>query len=124
IQTARCGTTSDWEPARILRRTVASGMSAGAGGGARALRFAGSWYVGGVQIPRSHEVTMSTDTIAPVQAPAPGKINVIKREKHVAAFDQSRIENAIKGAYLDVEGPQASGSARIQQRVLEVANKV
>jgi ribonucleoside-diphosphate reductase alpha chain len=71
----------------------------------------------------------STDT--PVSQPPldtmsakPGMLQVIKRDKRLADFDQNRIELAIKRAFLAVEGNTSTQSTRVNEIAGKLAHSI
>ena len=59
----------------------------------------------------------STPTEASLQATAPGKYRVIRRNRQLTPFDESKIRVAITKAFLAVEGGTAAASSRIHDVV-------
>ena len=59
----------------------------------------------------------STPTEASLQATAPGKYRVIRRNRQLTPFDESKIRVAITKAFLAVEGGTAAASSRIHRLV-------
>jgi ribonucleoside-diphosphate reductase alpha chain len=64
------------------------------------------------------------DASAEVQAHAPGKLQVIRRNGKVTRFDASKISVAMTKAFLAVEGGSAAASSRIHDRVKELTEQV
>ena len=67
-------------------------------------------------------VSPSTDFSNSV--PVPGTLNVIRRNGTLSAFEPSKIAAAVTKAFLAVEGPAASGSARVHDAVESVVETV
>ena len=59
----------------------------------------------------------STPTAASLQATSPGKYRVIRRNRQLTPFDESKIRVAITKAYLEIEGGTAAASSRIHDVV-------
>ena len=59
----------------------------------------------------------SREAINPQQIIKPGTIRVIKREGHVVNFDENRIKNALKNAFLATKGSEIQKSEHIQSSV-------
>ena len=59
-----------------------------------------------------------------IQATAPGKLKVIKRNGTVVPYDESKIAIAITKAFLAVEGAAAAASGRIHTTVNNLMNQV
>ena len=58
-----------------------------------------------------------TPTAASLQATSPGKYRVIRRNRQLTPFDESKIRVAITKAYLEIEGGTAAASSRIHDVV-------
>lgn len=50
-----------------------------------------------------------------ISATEPGILHVIKRDGRVTKFDDTRIENALKSAFIDVKGQEAAQSSSIKE---------
>ncbi len=78
----------------------------------------------------SPEQAATTTTARPpaapssIQATAPGKLKVIKRNGTVVPYDESKIAIAITKAFLAVEGAAAAASGRIHTTVNNLMNQV
>jgi ribonucleoside-diphosphate reductase alpha chain len=72
--------------------------------------------------PETTPKGFTTHAISPVQAQF--KCKVIRRNGQVTDFDGSKIQIAMTKAFLDVEGSQASGSARIHDTVRKLTEQV
>ena len=59
-----------------------------------------------------------------LEATKPGQLRVIKRDGRVTKYDQNRISNAMKSAFLAVEGQNASTSNRIQEIVTRLSEQI
>ncbi len=57
-------------------------------------------------------------------SPMPGQLHVIRRNGELTAFDASRIEVAIKKAFLAVEGDNANNSERIQHIANQLTHNI
>jgi ribonucleoside-diphosphate reductase alpha chain len=57
-------------------------------------------------------------------ATAPGHIKVIRRNGTVTPFDATKMANAMKKAFLAVEGTNAAGSSRIHELVTQLVNHI
>jgi len=69
---------------------------------------------------RPATTTVSTD----LQATAPGKLRLIKRNGTVVPYDDSKIAVAITKAFLAVEGGTAAASSRIHETVRKLTEQV
>ena len=78
--------------------------------------------------PSEHAATTTTarQPAAPssIQATAPGKLKVIKRNGTVVPYDESKIAIAITKAFLAVEGAAAAASGRIHTTVNNLMHQV
>ena len=63
-------------------------------------------------------------TIVEVEATAPGKLRVIKRNGKVVAFEEDKIKVAITKAFLAVESVNAAASERIHNKVNELTENI
>ena len=63
-------------------------------------------------------------TIVEVEATAPGKLRVIKRNGKVVAFEEDKIKVAITKAFLAVESGNAAASERIHNKVNELTENI
>ena len=63
-------------------------------------------------------------TIAEVEATAPGRLRVIKRNGKVVAFEEDKIKVAITKAFLAVESGNAAASERIHNKVNELTENI
>ncbi len=79
-----------------------------------------------------HEAILKQATIKPFPSPAslelatmaPGEPKVIKRNGTVTLFDANKIAVAVTKAFLAVEGDNAAGSPRIQEKVAELVTSI
>ena len=62
-------------------------------------------------------------TEASLQATAPGKYRVIRRNRQLTPFDESKIQVAITKAFLAVEGGTAAASSRIHEIVADLTRQ-
>jgi len=69
----------------------------------------------------SHDQTVSSSTI---NATAPGKIRVIKRNGKVVPYTSDKISVAMTKAFLAVEGGTAAASARIHETVANLTDQI
>ena len=65
----------------------------------------------------------SAPTEASLQAAAPGKYRVIRRNRQLTPFDESKIQVAITKAFLAVEGGTAAASSRIHDVVADLTRQ-
>ncbi len=65
----------------------------------------------------------SAPTAASLQATAPGKYRVIRRNRQLTPFDESKIQVAITKAFLAVEGGTAAASSRIHEIVADLTRQ-
>ena len=65
----------------------------------------------------------SEPTAASLQAAAPGKYRVIRRNRQLTPFDESKIQVAITKAFLAVEGGTAAASSRIHDTVEDLTRQ-
>ena len=63
-------------------------------------------------------------TIVEVEATAPGKLRVIKRNGKVVAFEEDKIKVAITKAFLAVESGNAAASERIHNKVNDLTENI
>ena len=63
-------------------------------------------------------------TIVEVEATAPGRLRVIKRNGKVVAFEEDKIKVAITKAFLAVESGNAAASERIHNKVNELTENI
>lgn len=54
----------------------------------------------------------------------PGQLHVIKRDGRVTQYDINRIKDAMKGAFLEVEGKNATNSNRIEEIAKNLADQI
>jgi ribonucleoside-diphosphate reductase alpha chain len=72
----------------------------------------------------AEKTTFSANIEAGVEATAPGKLHVIRRNGKVTNYDDSKIAVAITKAFLAVEGSSAAASNRIHDTVAELAKQI
>ena len=74
--------------------------------------------------PTARSDLASVDRPAEIEAHAPGKVQVIRRNGKVTHFDANKIMVAMTKAFLAVEGGSAAASTRVHDRVQELTEQV
>jgi len=74
--------------------------------------------------PRAPAAARETHSQPELSATAPGSYKVIRRNGKVTPFDASKIEVAMTKAFLAVEGGGAAASARVHEKVRNLARQV
>ena len=69
-------------------------------------------------------IAVGAESTAEIQAAAPGKYKVIRRNHKLTPFDRSKIYVAITKAFLAVEGGNAAASGRVHQAVEQLTEQV
>ncbi|MDN5938392.1 MAG: ribonucleoside-diphosphate reductase subunit alpha, partial [Salinisphaera sp.] len=76
------------------------------------------------EAPSRPQPPQSQAASAQIEATAPGRHKVIRRNGKVTPFDLSKIEVAMTKAFLDVEGRSGAASSRIRDTVKHLAQQV
>ena len=77
-----------------------------------------------MEVQQQEKQNTANQQISDIEATAPGKLRVIKRNGKVVAFEDDKIKVAITKAFLATESGNAAASERIHNKVNELTENV
>ena len=77
-----------------------------------------------MEVQQQEKQNTANQQISDIEATAPGKLRVIKRNGKVVAFEDDKIKVAITKAFLATESGNAAASERIHKKVNELTENV